>query len=123
MQEITLKLPGRGHKPLKTFIKEHTAVKLRQIQDAANFFQQAQEKFHVLEQNSASLTTPEAIRRSFSEYCSTLGEAEKVLILPQLPNVQDLYTAEHRVRVMESKSCSVWGTLYHYHWLDCSGVT
>ena len=100
-QEITLRLPGRGHKPLKTFIKEHAAVKLRQIQDSANFFQQAQEKYHVIQQNRASLTTPEGIRRSFSDFCSSLRDAEEVLILPQLPKVQNLYTAEQRVSIWD----------------------
>jgi len=30
-QEITLKLPGRGSKPLRTTIKEHAPWKLKQV--------------------------------------------------------------------------------------------
>jgi hypothetical protein len=94
--EITLKLPGRGSKALKTFIKEHAAVKLRQIQDSANFFQLARDKFAVIRQSGESLRTPDEIHQSFSGLCSSLRTAEEMLIVPQLPNVQDLYTAENR---------------------------
>ena len=97
LQEITLKLPGRGSKALKTFIKEHAAVKLRQIQDSANFFQLARDKFGVIRQSGESLRTPDEIHQSFSGLCSSLRAAEEMLIVPQLPNVQDLYTAENRV--------------------------
>ena len=72
-------------------------MKLQQIQDSANFFRQAREKFHVIKQNKDSLQTPEEIQQSFSGLCSCLRAAEEMLIMPQLPNVQDLYTAEQRV--------------------------
>ncbi|CAI8006054.1 Protein rogdi, partial [Geodia barretti] len=87
---------GRGSKALKTFIKEHAAVKLRQIQDSANFFQLARDKFGVIRQSGESLRTPDEIHQSFSGLCSSLRAAEEMLIVPQLPNVQDLYTAENR---------------------------
>ena len=97
LKEITLKLPGRGSKPLKTFIKEHAAVKLRQIQDSANFFQKARDKFHEIKQSKDSLRTPEEIQESFGGLCSSLRASEEMLIVPQLPNVWELYTAENRV--------------------------
>ena len=97
VQEIALKLPGRGSKALKTFIKEHAAIKLRQIQDSANFFQLARDKFHVIKLSGETLRSPDEIHQSFSSLCSSLRSAEEMLIVPQLPNVQDLYTAENRV--------------------------
>jgi len=95
-QEITLKLPGRGNKPLRTTIKEHAPWKLKQIQDSANYFQLAQEQYHEIHTNKEALRTPEQIRKAFDNLTGSLRQAEKVLVLPQLPTMQEIYAAEMR---------------------------
>ena len=116
VQEITLKLPGRGSKALKTFIKEHAAVRLRQIQDSANFFQVARDKFGAIQRGGKNLQTPDEIHQSFSGLCSSLRAAEEMLIVPQLPNVQDLYTAENRVSSHNTLSSP--SNNGHHNWTD-----
>ena len=68
-----------------------------QIQDSANFFQLAQEKYAAIQQSKEDLRLPEQIQRSFSDLAASLRQAEEALVLPLLPTVQEIYTAEQRV--------------------------
>ena len=118
-QELTLKLPGRGSKPLRTTIKEHAPWKLKQvgtgiswpltspfclpslrpkIQDSANYFQLAQEQYRDIQANREALCSPEQISKTFNKFMGSLRQAEEVLVLPRLPNMQEIYGAEMRVR-------------------------
>lgn len=68
------------------------------IQDSANYFQLAQEQYHEIQTNREVLRSPEQIRKTFNKFMGTLRQAEEVLVLPQLPNMQEIYAAEMRVR-------------------------
>ena len=68
-----------------------------QIQDSANFFQLAQEKYAAIQLGKEDLRLPGQIQRTFSDLAACLRQAEEVLVLPLLPTVQEIYTAEQRV--------------------------
>ncbi len=51
-----------------------------------------------MKESTDRLTTPEAIRRAFSNFAMCLRKAEEVLVLPTFPIVQEIYKAEQRVR-------------------------
>ncbi|KAL5477164.1 hypothetical protein EMCRGX_G023917 [Ephydatia muelleri] len=92
--DITIKLAGR--KTHKTGIKEHSAWKLKQIQDCANYFQVAQKQFNDILQSSSAMNTPKQIQKAFGDFISTLRQAVEVLVVPQLPDVKEVYSAELR---------------------------
>ena len=69
-----------------------------QIQDSANFFQRAQEKYEAIKESKKEFVSPEEIRTAFGDLVTSLRKAEEVLVLPRLPNIQEIYTAEQRVR-------------------------
>ncbi|XP_003387392.1 PREDICTED: protein rogdi homolog [Amphimedon queenslandica] len=96
--DVTLRQAGRlgTHKPLRTSIKEHAAWKLRQIQNSANQFLLAQQKLSFIIQNRESLSTPLALCQALVELASNLQEAERVLVVPQLPSVSEIHSAELR---------------------------
>ena len=68
-----------------------------QVQDSANYFQKAQEKYQSIKANQGILKTPTEIRRAFANLMLSLRQAEEVMVLPQHPNVQEIYKAEQRV--------------------------
>ena len=74
-----------------------STLPLTKIQDSANYFQLAQEQYHEIHTNKEALRTPEQIRKAFDNLTGSLRQAEKVLVLPQLPTMQEIYAAEMRV--------------------------
>lgn len=74
-----------------------STLPLTKIQDSANYFQLAQELYHEIHTNKEALRTPEQIRKAFDNLTGSLRQAEKVLVLPQLPSMQEIYAAEMRV--------------------------
>lgn len=74
-----------------------STIPLTKIQDSANYFQLAQEQYHEIHTNKEALRTPEQIRKAFDNLTGSLRQAEKVLVLPPLPTMQEIYAAEMRV--------------------------
>lgn len=96
--DITLRLPAKlgSTKPLRTSIKEHAAWRLKQIQDSANHFEIAYQKLQTIIDNTDMLSSPLLLSQAFSELCGSLRSAQQVLVVPQLPSVAEIYSAELR---------------------------
>lgn len=94
--DMTLKLPGRVNKPIKTSIKEHGPWKLKQIQDSANYFMKARQKYSHLQYTKDTFRRPGQIRKAFEEVAEYLRQAEGIMVLPKPTSMQEIYTTKQR---------------------------
>ena len=56
------------------------------------------EKYEVVKRSKDAVRAPAEVGQLFSDLAESLRQAEEVLVLPQLPTVQNIYAAERRVR-------------------------
>ena len=69
-----------------------------QIQDCANHFQIAYQQLQFIQDTQQALKTPSQLSRAFYELNTNLRKAEEVLVVPRLPSMAEIYSAEQRVR-------------------------
>ena len=72
-----------------------------QIQDCANHFQIAYQQLQFIQDTQQALKTPSQLSRAFYELNTNLRKAEEVLVVPRLPSMAEIYSAEQRVRERE----------------------
>ena len=63
----------------------------------------AREKYEAIKEAKDVVKTPAEISQMFSDLAASLHLAEEVLVLPQLPRVQNIYAAERRVSEGEGR--------------------
>lgn len=94
ISKAELNLKAKGHRQLRTTIKEHSPWKLKQIQDSANHFQRVRDLYAGL--RSEDTQSQLVLRDTLEQLLSALHQTVEVLILPPITSAEQIFTSEKK---------------------------